>query len=106
MSNLPPGVTDAMIEEQQRDPYEGTRYEARAWALIAADDALRAVLYQLTNHRRFNGCAINHKPGCPWPEYMRRRPNLEERVRANLQKVEAELAGIDAMLIADEEEGR
>ena len=104
-NNLPPGVTDAMIEEQQRDPYEGTRYAERAYGLLAADDALRGVLHQISLHRRF-GCAINHPVDCPWPERLCANANLEERTREILQKIEAELAGIDALISADEEERR
>lgn len=104
-SNLPPGVTDRMIEEAQADPYAGTRYEARAYAILDARERLMAAVHQMAMHRHF-GCAVNHDAGCPWPARMRRNPRLEEEAREIVTKLDAELFGIDTMLQADEEERR
>lgn len=105
-SNLPPGVTDRMIEEQQADVYAGTPYEARAHGLLDAEARLADALHQIVNHRRFRACAVNHPKDCPWPARLRGNPNVEERTRAILQLIAAELDGIDRLILADEEEGR
>ena len=105
-SNLPPGVTDRMIEEQQADPFDGTPYADRAHGLMAASEALYQVVFQLSMHRRWGGCAVTHPVDCPWPERVRVNVNLEERTRGILQKIDAELAEIMRMVDADGEESR
>ena len=76
-SNLPPGVTDRMIEDQQRDPYAGTRYEERAHGLEDSRARLAESLREMEKHdptspHAARWCKRYHGAACQWPDVLRR----------------------------------
>jgi hypothetical protein len=110
-SNLPPGVTDRMIEDQQRDPYAGTRYEERAHGLEDSRARLAESLREMEKHdptspHAARWCKRYHGAACQWPDVLRRNPSVEVQTREILTRIDAELAEIDRMIAADEEERR